>query len=177
MKNETNGLLMKRTQIFCLVFVGVFFLAATAGAQGKSGKGRKSGATSSSPIESSKSAQREPMVEVKWGFSDDEREIMHSYVQSYGGKEGKREKRLPPGLAKKVARGGHLPPGWQKKCVAGEFMPPEVYDQCHPLPPELVVKLPPPPEPTLTVTIGGKIVRILKATREILDVFDVNVRF
>lgn len=28
---------------------------------------------------------------------------------------GPRYRKLPPGLAKKVARGGSLPPGWQKK--------------------------------------------------------------
>jgi hypothetical protein len=42
----------------------------------------------------------------------------------------------------------------------------------------LVVKLPAPREPLLTVTVavGGKVVRLVKATREILDVFDVHVR-
>ncbi|MBW1911075.1 MAG: hypothetical protein JRJ11_16315, partial [Deltaproteobacteria bacterium] len=30
-------------------------------------------------------------------------------------KKAKKKKALPPGLKKKVARGGELPPGWQKK--------------------------------------------------------------
>ena len=70
-----------------------------------------------------------------------------------------------------------LPHGWEKKCVPGETMPAVVHGECHPLPAELVVKLPPPPEPALTVTVAveGKIVRLVKATHEILDVFDVEV--
>jgi hypothetical protein len=37
--------------------------------------------------------------------------------------------------------------------------------------------MPPPPEPVLTVTVAvdGKVLRLVKATREILDVFDVHV--
>ena len=59
--------------------------------------------------------------------------------------------------------------------MTGQIMPVEVYERTHPLPPELVVKLPPPPSGTITVTVGGKVVRLLQATREILDVFDVHV--
>jgi len=111
-------------------------------------------------------------------FSEEERRTIQVYAERYTAMPGKHERRLPPGLAKKVARGGPLPPGWEKKCVVGRPMPAEVYAECHPLPTELVVKLPPAPEPALTVTVAvqGKVVRLLKATREILDVFDVQVR-
>jgi hypothetical protein len=51
----------------------------------------------------------------------------------------------------------------------------EVYEQSHPLPPELVVKLPAPPGSTITVAVGGKIVRLIEATKEILDVFNVRL--
>jgi len=85
-----------------------------------------------------------------------------------------KDKPLPPGLARKVARGETLPPGWQKKVVKGEILPVEVYRECHPLPSEVVVKLPPPPAGTVLVTIEGKVVRLLQATREILDVFEVH---
>lgn len=114
---------------------------------------------------------------VAWQFSDLERARIREYAQDYGDNGHGKSRSLPPGLAKKVARGEQLPPGWQKKCVAGQTLPPEIFEQCHPLPPELVVKLPPAPEPTITVAIGGKVVRLLQATREILDVFDVHVRF
>lgn len=50
----------------------------------------------------------------------------------------------------------------------------EVYRACHPLPPDLTANLPPPPRGTILVAISGKIVRLLEATREVLDVFDVR---
>ena len=108
-------------------------------------------------------------------FSADELRIMDSYVQRQATPCGKHPRPLPPGLAKKVARGGSLPPGWEKKCVPGEKMVPEVYERCRPLPPQLVVKLPAPPASTITVAVDGKIVRLVQATLEILDVFNVNV--
>ena len=40
-------------------------------------------------------------------------------------KEG--SKQLPPGLQKKLARGGSLPPGWQNKLQRGEVLDREVY--------------------------------------------------
>ncbi len=110
-------------------------------------------------------------------FSDEERETIHGYVEHYGKQEGKHPRNLPPGLAKKVARGGRLPPGWEDKCIPGRQMPLEVYRECRPLPRELEVKLPAPPIGTITVAVGGKVVRLLEATREILDVFDVHVNF
>lgn len=96
-----------------------------------------------------------------------EREVIREYVLH------KKSKGLPRGLAKKVERGGNLPPGWQRRCVRGEIMPIEVYQHCEPLPPEVVVKLPATPPGTITVTLDGRAIRLLQATREILDVFDV----
>ncbi|HKQ38815.1 MAG TPA: hypothetical protein VJ063_12110 [Verrucomicrobiae bacterium] len=82
-------------------------------------------------------------------------------------------KPLPKGIAKKVERGDSLPPGWQKKCVRGQVMPMEVFKHCEPLPHEILVKLPPAPPGTVIVTLEGKAVRLMQATLEILDVFDV----
>ena len=44
-----------------------------------------------------------------------------------------RYRNLPPGLQKKVARGGQLPPGWQKKF---EAFPVALERQLPPLPPD-----------------------------------------
>jgi len=85
-----------------------------------------------------------------------------------------KKKKLPPGLRKKAARGGALPPGWQKKVARGEVMDPVVYEHSRPLPPDLVRTLPPPPPGTVIITIEGKAVRLLEATRTILDVFDLH---
>lgn len=85
---------------------------------------------------------------------------------------GKKVKSLPPGLQKKVERGKELPPGWQKKIARGEVIDAQVYAHSHPLPPELVRRLPPGPAGTVVVTVEGKVVRLMEATMTILDVFD-----
>lgn len=119
----------------------------------------------------------EPWLKVDVAITPHERRVIQTYVDncSNGGKARKKQKALPPGLAKKVARGGHLPPGWQRKCANGEIMPEVVYKQCYPLPPEVMATLPQSPPGTILVAISGKIVRLLQATREILDVFDVRL--
>ncbi len=139
----------------------------------KGGRGHK---TEARNAEENRSEKTQPRTGKDGGFSAKEVEIIQGYVERYGALPGKQERRLPPGLARKVARGGKLPPGWEKKCMPGETLPPEVYQECRPLPPELVVKLPSPPDLTVTVAVEGKIVRLLEATREILDVFDIHVR-
>ncbi len=141
--------------------------AANAGDHGRNP--HKSNAPANAETSSPGSAQ----AGNQFAFSIAEKRGVQEYVDGYGA--GKHARRLPPGLAKKQARGRQLPPGWQTKCVPGEVMPPEVYQESYPLPPELVVKLPPPPQDTITVTVSGKVVRLLQATREILDVFDVHI--
>jgi hypothetical protein len=165
MKNNFGK--MARVAWLCCVLA--MLAASNAAAKDKTAK-----ETKSSP-ERNATTEAKAGGKAQFAFSEQERQTIHTCVQGYG--HGKRSKGLPPGLSKKVARGRQLPPGWQKKCTPGEIMPMAVYEQCHPLPPEIQVKLPPTPEPTLTVTIGGKVVRLLKATREILDVFDVSVKF
>lgn len=78
---------------------------------------------------------------------------------------------LPPGLQKKVDRGGELPPGWQKKLAAGEVLEQAVYEQAEPLPKSVFMTLPQQPQDTEIVTIEDKVVRVMKDTRRILDVF------
>ena len=107
-------------------------------------------------------------------FKASEREIIVTYVKQHGGdSKGKKGKNLPPGLAKKVARGGKLPPGWEAKVVRGQILSVEIFEQAHPLPRELTVHLPVPPVGTITIAIEGRLVRLLEATREILDVFEI----
>jgi hypothetical protein len=180
---------MKSTRLLGLVCTLVCLAASPAFAKEKPGKGAGRnkeeintptgtvvGGTSGAASEP-KGSTKEPWVWADVRITDDERHVIKGYVEDYPGqgKPGKKSKQLPPGLAKKVARGEQLPPGWQKKCVAGQVMPVEVYEKTHPLPPELAVKLPPPRPGTITVTVGGKVVRLLQATREILDVFDVHL--
>ena len=74
------------------------------------------------------SAAKEPWIGVRVVISPSEREVIRNYVteRTTPAKPGKKAKGLPPGLAKKLERGGQLPPGWEKKCVVGQIMPPEV---------------------------------------------------
>jgi hypothetical protein len=129
------------------------------------------------PAAENESARSEPWLKVEVSITPHEKRVIQSYVDncSNGGKARKKQKALPPGLAKKAARGGQLPPGWQRKCAKGQVMPEEVYKQCSPLPPEVIATLPPSPPGTILVAVSGKIVRLLQATREILDVFDVRL--
>lgn len=106
-------------------------------------------------------------------FTVSEREIIVSYVKQYGGEaKGKKGKGLPPGLAKKAARGDKLPPGWEANIVRGQIVPVQIFQQVQPVPRELAVRLPAPPVGTITVAIDGRLVRLVEATREILDVFE-----
>jgi hypothetical protein len=180
---------MTRVHLVTIICAAVCLATLPAAAKDKPGKGAardnegkdaSNGAVTGGcggAASESKSSAKEPWVWANVRISDDERHVISGYVENYPepDKRGKKSKQLPPGLAKKVARGEQLPPGWQKKCVTGQVMPVEVYEKVHPLPPDLVVKLPPPPSGTVTVVIGGKVVRLLQATREILDVFDVHV--
>ena len=63
-------------------------------------------------------------VAVSVRFSTGEQRVIREYYAP-------RYKSLPPGLQKKVARGGALPPGWQKKM---QPFPVEVERRLEPLP-------------------------------------------
>lgn len=105
---------------------------------------------------------------LKFTLTTAERERLVSYYQA----EPTKKKALPPGLAKKVARGGSLPPGWQKKVARGEVLGYDVYKAAQPVPPVVIQQLPPQPAGTVLVKIEGKIVRLWEATRTIIDILD-----
>ncbi len=101
-----------------------------------------------------------------------EQRTFHDYVVGY--QQNGKFKTLPPGLAKKVARGGELPPGWQMKIARGEVLPLAVYQQVNPIPYVLIERLPVQPVGTHLGVIDGRVVRLADATRTILDVFDLR---
>ncbi|WLQ13521.1 hypothetical protein O5O45_27725 [Hahella aquimaris] len=70
---------------------------------------------------------------------------------------------LPPGLQKKVDRGGQLPPGWQKKLHKGEILDQSVYDHGVVYHDDDGVE---------TVYVEDKIIKIIKSTREIIDILN-----
>lgn len=89
-------------------------------------------------------------------------------------KKGKKKKGLPPGLKKKAAKGKDLPPGWEKKIARGEVLDLEVYKRAEPIPGELIKILPPLQKGTILIKVEGKIIRLMQATKTILDVFELG---
>lgn len=75
-----------------------------------------------------------------------------------------KENGLPPGLQKKLDRGQGLPPGWQKKVAVGKVLDRDVYDQ------GIVVAS--DKKGLVTISIGGKLVKLVKDTREIVGILN-----
>ena len=113
---------------------------------------------------------------AKGGFSEADREVIEQWQQSQTSqstsKKQKKHKTLPPGLQKKVDRGGELPPGWKKKLEVGTVLDPEVDKAATPLPEQILKRLPEIPEGTEILQIGDEVVRVIESTREIIGIFD-----
>lgn len=81
--------------------------------------------------------------------------------------KGRKDKGLPPGLAKK----NKLPPGIAKQLEHGAILPADLEREMQPLPRELEVRLKPLSSPNqVRVTVGTDIVIMDKTTRKVLDV-------
>ena len=80
-------------------------------------------------------------------------------------KEKDKQKPLPQGLQMKLDRGGSLPPGWQKKLVKGEVLGEPIYSHS-----EVVIPL--DSQGMLTVRVEGKLIKLIEATREIVEIVD-----
>ena len=119
-------------------------------------------------------------------FTHEEREILHEYLRSQGvrneyhdeqnkhkNKKSKKQKPLPPGLQKKVNRGGQLPPGWQKKVARGEVLDGDLYDASRGLPRSVLDRLE-ILEGTSVRQVNDRVVRIIDATGVILDVLGLD---
>ena len=80
-------------------------------------------------------------------------------------KDKDKNKPLPQGLQMKLDRGGSLPPGWQRKLVRGEVLEESVYNHS-----ELVIPI--DSKGLLTVRVEGKLIQLVEATREIIEIVD-----
>ena len=107
-------------------------------------------------------------------ITPEEKKIIKKYLKGVSAKKkGKvKNKSLPPGLARKLARGGELPPGWQMKVARGEVMDYEIYNNASLLPEELLRKLSSIPKGTVLLQVGNKIVKVIEASRKIVDLFE-----
>ena len=111
-------------------------------------------------------------------FSQSERSSIADYYRSENAQHGSgdskqhKKKKLPPGLQKKLERGGELPPGWQTKVTRGEVLDEELLSHAQPLPDDLRNSLPILQDGTEMRRIGDKIVRIMEGNGTVLDVID-----
>ena len=76
-----------------------------------------------------------------------------------------KQKTLPQGLQMKLDRGASLPPGWERKVARGEVLEESLFDKGE-------IVIPVGPDGLLTVRIEGKLIKLVEATREIIEVVD-----
>ncbi len=102
-------------------------------------------------------------------FTDEEREVLEGW-QKGNASWKKSNKPLPPGLRKKIERGGELPPGWKKKLAVGEVLEPELDAQAKSIPEEILKRLPESEAGTEILRVGDEIIRVIENSREIVDI-------
>ena len=96
-----------------------------------------------------------PYVDININFGDPDRRAIYDYygdVARYG--------HCPPGLAKK--HNGCLPPGQAKKWVIGRPLPRDVV--YYALPPDLLVRITPPPQGYRYVRVASDVLMIAAGT-------------
>ncbi|WP_290510017.1 hypothetical protein [Alcanivorax sp.] len=98
-------------------------------------------------------------------YSDRERDALRRHLSN------RDYQSLPPGLQKKVARGGQLPPGWQKKLQVGRTLPDDLYYHGQRLPVYDGIRR---IDGVTDVIIDNEAVRIMDATQTIIDVFGIR---
>ncbi|MEO1896979.1 MAG: hypothetical protein ABGX36_04080 [Cycloclasticus sp.] len=79
---------------------------------------------------------------------------------------------MPPGLQKKLARGGQLPPGWQTKVARGEVLDGDILRHSELIPYELSSRLPALRDGEAIRRVGDKVVRVLEGNGTVIDVID-----
>lgn len=104
-------------------------------------------------------------VEIRIGgyFGEDQRRAAHDY---YGGQQAKGH--CPPGLAKK--NNGCMPPGQAKKWARGQPLPGDVV--FYPLPREVSVRIGVPPAGYKYVRVANDILLIAIGTRMVVDAIE-----
>lgn len=110
---------MKR--LICATVAGLLLVGTAVEASPSQGKGKNKAGQ-----EKAKGKAKDTSAAVHVVFAPADVTILRShYAPQY--------RNLPPGLQKKLARGGHLPPGWQKKFAT---FPVVLERQLPPLPPD-----------------------------------------
>ncbi|BDS07230.1 hypothetical protein NT6N_22700 [Oceaniferula spumae] len=98
-------------------------------------------------------------------FHDDHVEILQDYFTPYH-----ETHRLPPGIAKQVAKGKGLPPGWHKKLHHGKRIDDGLWNYLVPLPHELDQRIRYHDDPYRYYILNDRIVRVHPDNRTLLGV-------
>lgn len=159
---------MKKSFILIVCFILLF-----SPAHAKKNKKAKKNFKQLQTKEKSHEIISDDWLSIKILTSDNEKIIKYYQGHRQHHTKGKK-KGLPPGLKKKAAKGKDLPPGWEKKIARGEVLDLEVYKKSEPIPGELIKILPPLQEGTILIKVEGKIIRLMEATKTILDVFELG---
>lgn len=85
-------------------------------------------------------------------------------------KKNKHQEAPPPGLQKKIEQERQLPKGWEKSLIKGKVITPEIYHMGVPVAPKAYPHLPPAPQGSKYLMVGGRIVHILETTGEIINI-------
>lgn len=96
-------------------------------------------------------------------FSDHDRELIREY---YGYNYKTKQKKLPPGLAKKR----NLPPGIQKQLIRNSQLPPGL--QYQRLPYDLEKRMSRIPDEYIRIVVDGSFVLFNKQSRVIVDIIN-----
>jgi len=108
-----------------------------------------------------------------YAITTSEKRIIRDYVErsAVTTPRGRTAHKLLPGFAPQIVR-ADLPPAWEKKLKRGEVLPEVILQEVQPLPREVLAKLQTGPRGTAMVGMEGKVIRMMAASHEILDVFD-----
>lgn len=117
----------------------------------------------------------------RYRLSDHDRDrlLRNVLVEHYGAEyqtERNRYKALPPGLQKKLRRGGELPPGWRDKLVVGSTIDPYLYRQAEHLPSDLLNRITGRNDGMELLRVGDRIVRVMEGRGTVVDVIDLTDR-
>jgi len=93
----------------------------------------------------------------------------HYFSNRDQGRVSEYYKTLPPGLAKKLRRGGGLPHGWQTKIRIGQPIPYEYLRYAQAVPYRLETQLSAGPIGSKVLQIADRVVRIEAGTNMVLD--------
>lgn len=129
------------------ILVGILLGGTVASGSAGQGRGKKNGGPDHAKHDNAKGS--EPRVSLHLVFGKADVVILRDHYSP-------RYRNLPPGLQKKVARGGQLPPGWRKKFES--------------FPDALESRLPPLPEGYRRGVIDGHAVIYNSRTNVIVDV-------